>query len=149
MNPTDLLDVLLRAGATIGQARAGNVVAVGVPPALEPALAEHRADLAFALAGRDTGHRWATCTRCARTQLIATGTEQPCKLKPGCDGRLKVYAKARPTRPPLDLDGEPVPCARPRCDRPATHRTAWHEAVCTADFHHLALANITGGHPQP
>lgn len=142
MNAAQVLEVLVRSGATVGRTHRGQAVALGLPSVLEHALADP--ELTLAIAGHGTGHRWATCTICRRTQLIATGSEQPCKITPRCKGRLKAYAKARPdTRPTIDLDGQPAPCARPGCDRPATHRTAWHELVCTADFAHLALANVT------
>lgn len=139
MNGSEMLEVLTRAGAHVARSHDGRVVALGLPPELRPLLDEHRTDLTLAIAGQSSGHRWASCTTCHRPQLIPTGSEQGCKLKPRCKGKLKAYAKARAVGEAIELDGQPVPCARPGCDRPAVWRTAWHELVCSADFHHLAL----------
>lgn len=134
-NADPLLDVIARSGATIGVDRNGAVAHLGLPVELAVAASLAGPELAWAILGRGTGHRWATCTTCGRTQLIATGQGHGCRLTPRCDGTVKVLAN--PKDPPPHPSG--LTCARPGCGKPATHLTAGHEPICHLDLHHLAI----------
>lgn len=134
MNADLMLDLLVRAGARVGRTTAGAIVLADAPAELIGPALELGPDLALAIAGRGSGHRWAACELCHRPALIATGKQQPCRQTPRCPGKLKALA-----RTPVD-EGLGLPCARPGCERAAVTITATLEALCLADFHHLALA---------
>lgn len=136
------LDVLLRAGCRLGRDRQGRLVATNVPAELRPVIDQIAADLALGVAGHDRrktfGHEWRRCNACGQEQIRPSAAgETGCRMTPGCDGKAVTYTDP----PPLELAGQPVPCERPGCNRPASHLTATHEALCESDFTHLALAN--------
>lgn len=131
MNPDHLLEVLARTGAHIGRTRHGQTVTLGLPDTLHHALAQHGVDLALAIGGRATGHRFVTCPSCGRDQLVASAHN--CHMTPRCPG--KVPARMKDPQPRL----EGLECVRPGCGRPAHHLTHTHEPVCHLDFLHLAL----------
>lgn len=131
--PTELVEVITRAGARLGVDRSGHLVTAGLPGELRHAVEANADALALAVAGHGSGHRWARCSTCAEPALITTGQEQPCRQTPRCKGRLKAYATARPE------PGNGLACARPGCTNEAQLLTAWHEPLCRPDFAHLAL----------
>ena len=136
MSAARALDVLQRAGVKLGRTSSGEVLAVGLPAALEPLVERYRAELVFAVAvaGARTGHRLRVCDTCHREALTAKAGGR-CRMTPRCKGKARDLADP----PALVLDGEPLPCARPGCRRPAAHLTAQLELVCTSDLAHLAL----------
>jgi hypothetical protein len=137
------IDILLRSGARLGRTTTGTLVSNRVPPELAPLAAQLADDIALGVAGTrrirepgkpSIGHAWRRCPDCGREAL--TAKEKACYLTPKCKGRLYTWHDPQP----LTLAGQPVPCARPGCERPATTLTAWHEPLCPSDFTHLALA---------
>lgn len=88
----------------------------------------HTDELALHVAAVRSGHRWHRCDTCHRTAL-RKGQGRGCFLTPRCPGTV--------ARRPAPVDGG-LPCARPGCDRPAELFTYTHEALCRADFLHLA-----------
>lgn len=135
MNVDRLLDVLVRSGALVGRTRDGHVAALGLPAELASTVAALDVELALAVAGRGSGHRWARCPTCGAPQLIATGQGHGCQQTVKCKGHLKVLTK------PKDPDplAEGLDCARPGCDKPAHYLTAGHEPICHLDLLHLAI----------
>lgn len=138
MRPELLLEVLTRTGARVGRTSAGAIVTTSTPPELAAIVDAQREDLALAIAGRASGHRWAWCPDCGRAQLIATGEDYGCTMTPRCKGKLKAYATAKPPEPLLDHRGEPIPCNRQGCSNAAVTLTATLEPLCAPDLAHLA-----------
>lgn len=131
VNPDRLLDVVARTGTLVGRTHAGRLLTVGLPDHLAATVAAHEVELVLAVAGRGSGHRWASCTACGRHQLVS-GAHR-CHLTPKCPG--KVPARMKDPQPLAEGLG----CARPGCSTHAHHLTAGHEPVCHLDFLHLAL----------
>lgn len=131
MNRARAIDLLLRAGVRLGRDHRGRLITTPVPPELQT-VADHLA----ATWGQPTeppdrgGHPWRRCNACGQEP-----DGDRCDT-PACKGRTLTYAD----RAPLLLDGQPIPCSRPGCRRPACTTTHWHEPLCQTDFHHLALA---------
>lgn len=134
MNPSLALEILARATTAVGRDRHGNLLTLDAPQNLLTTLRDLdlTTDLVLAIAGTATGHRWATCPTCSRTQLISSNHN--CHLTPRCPGKLR---STRRKNPPSLSDG--LCCCRPGCTTPAHHLTAGLEPVCHLDFLHLAL----------